>query len=198
MKHPTIAQQIIALKNADLALREQLIQNKQLGESYNTSMQQLHCQNADALDRIIDTIGYPTIEKVGEEASEAAWLVIQHAIAKPNFMRKCAQLLQIAVHQRQATPVSLAYLTDRIAIFEGKQQLYGTQFDWNENGELAPNPFDDLAKVNQRRKSIGLNTLEAQTAIMRKQAQKENHFPPTDFKKRQQAMNEWRQKVGWS
>jgi len=49
------------------------------------------------LNDIIEKIGYPTVEKVGEEASEAAWLIIEHSIGQPNFMRKCAELLEKAV-----------------------------------------------------------------------------------------------------
>lgn len=147
-----IAEKIIDLKNADLALREQLVQNGQLGDGYNPAMQQLHQRNAERLNDIIDTIGYPTIGKVGREASEAAWLVIQHAIGQPAFMKKCVALLTAAVRENEADAKQLAYLTDRIAVLEARPQLYGTQFDWDENGELSPEPYDDLAKVNQRRK----------------------------------------------
>jgi len=160
-------------------------------------MKELHNRNAKILNDIIDTIGYPAIDKVGKEASEAAWLVIQHAIGQPNFMRKCVELLENAVSENKADPVNLAYLTDRIAVSEGKPQLYGTQFDWDENGELSAQPFDDLAKVNQRRKSIGLNTLEEQTVIMRRQVKNENQSPPTNFEKRKREIAKWRKAVGW-
>ena len=45
------------------------------------------------------------------------------------------KLLEVAVSENKADPKNLAYLTDRVALFEGKPQLYGTQFDWDENGE---------------------------------------------------------------
>jgi len=197
MDYKNIAKKIIELKNADLALREKLVQSGQLGKGYNEEMEKLHNRNAEILNEIIEAIGYPTIDKVGKEANEAAWLVIQHSIGQPIFMKKCAKLLDKAVSENNANPKNLAYLTDRIALFEGKPQLYGTQFDWDENGELSPNNFDDLAKVNQRRKSIGLNTLEEQTKIIRRQAKKENQTPPTDFVKRKKEMDEWRKTVGW-
>jgi len=197
MNYKDIAKKIIELKNADLKLRDKLIQNRQLGAGYNEEMKQLHNKNAELLNEIINTIAYPTIDKVGKAANEAAWLVIQHSIEQPDFMKKCAKLLEDAVSKHQASTRNLAYLTDRIATFEGKPQLYGTQFDWNENGELSPSPFDDLNKVNQRRKSIGLNTLEEQTAIIRQQAINENESPPTDFQKRKIEMDEWRKRVGW-
>lgn len=198
MKYQSIAEKIISLKNADLQLWNKLIQSGQLGNGYNEEMEKLHNSNAKELRDIVDKIGYPTINKVGKEASEAAWLVIQHAIAQPDFMRKCAQLLEDAVRENTADPKNLAYLTDRIAVFEGKPQMYGTQFDWDEKGELSPNPYDDLGKVNQRRKSIGLNTLEEQTESIRRRVKNENQSSPSDYEKRQQEMNRWREKVGWT
>lgn len=197
MKSKNIAQTIIQLKDNDLALRDQLIQKGQLGEGYNEEMAQLHYQNAATLNEIIDTIGYPTVDKVGKAASEAAWLVMQHAIGRPVFMKKCARLLDAAVKAGKASPVNLAYLSDRIAVLEGKAQLYGTQFDWDDEGLMSPQPIDDLVKVNQRRKAIGLNTLEEQTILMRERVKKEKQIPPTDFEARRKMMEEWRRSVGW-
>lgn len=55
----------------------------------------------------------------------------------------------------------------------------------------------DLAKVNQRRKSIKLNTLEEQTVIIRQQAKKERESPPIGYEERKKSFDEWRKKVGW-
>lgn len=145
----------------------------------------------------MEQIGYPTPDNVGEEASRAAWLIIQHGIGQPDFMIKAARLLKQAVNENKAEPQSLAYLTDRIAVFEGKPQLYGTQYDWDKNGILNPNEYDDLGKVNIRRKAMGLNTLEEQTEIMRKRAKYEKQQPPGDAEERKQAYDQWRKSVGW-
>jgi hypothetical protein len=198
MDYKSIAAKIIELKNSDLALRDKLIQSGKLSEGYNEEMKDLHNINAKTLNEIIDTIGYPTTDKVGKEASEAAWLIIQHSIGQPDFMKKCVKILEGAVSENKANSKNLAYLTDRVEVFEGKPQLYGTQFDWDENGELSPNAFDDLNKVNERRKSIGLNTLEEQTEIIRIQAKNENQSPPTDFENRKQEVEEWKRNVGWT
>ena len=105
--------------------------------------------------------------------------------------------MEIEVKKKKADPRNLAYLADRIATFENKPQLYGTQFDWDENGELSPNDFDDINKVNQRRKSIGLKTTEEQTEILRTQAKHENHLPPKDLIQRKTEMENWKKLVGW-
>lgn len=197
MDYKGVAEKIIELKNADFEIRDKLIQNGELEEGYNEEMERLHNSNAEVLNEIIDTIGYPTIDKVGKEASEAAWLVIQHSIGKPHFMKKCLKLLENAITENKANPQNLAYLTDRIAIFEGNPQHYGTQFDWDENGEISPNIFDDLTKVNQRRKSIGFNTLKEQIKIMRKRVKNDNQSPPIDFERRKEEIKKWKKKVGW-
>lgn len=193
----SIAQSIIALKDADLKLRDRLIDTGQLWDGYNPEMEQLHISNANALNTIIDVIGYPATDKVGKEASNAAWLVIQHAISLPRFMKRCAVVLEEAVAENKASFINLAYLKDRIAVFEGNPQQYGTQFDWDEDGKMSPSPFDDLHKVNERRKAAGLNLLEEQTAIMRARAESEKAPTPKDLANRKQQTDAWRKKVGW-
>ncbi|MCF0055265.1 DUF6624 domain-containing protein [Dyadobacter sp. CY356] len=198
MDPKSISKKIVALIKRDLQLRDELIRAGKISDGYDSEMERIHNSNARELNVIIDLIGFPTMDKVGIQASEAAWLIIQHAIGQPVFMKKCRDLLKIAVIENKATPIILAYLTDRIAVLEGAPQLYGTQFDWDDNGELSPNSYDDLTKVNLRRKSVGLNSLEDQTEVIRTRAKKENQTPPKDFDKRKHDFDEWRKKVGWT
>ncbi len=96
-------------------------------------MEQIHIENSEKLEKIINAIGYPTIDKVGIEANEAAWLIIQHAISQPRFMKKCTELLSIEVSRKNADPKQMAYLMNRIAVFEGKPQLFDEwrkRVDW--------------------------------------------------------------------
>lgn len=192
-----ISKTILELKKKDDKLRAELLQSGSLSNNYNQEMEALHNSNAKKLRQIMRKIGFPTSDKVGEEASNAAWLIIQHAIGQPDFMREAAGLLKKAVDKGKASPIKLAYLTDRIAVFEGGLQRFGTQFDWDENGEMNPSPFDDLTKVNQRRKALDLNTLEEQIKMMRDRIESENQQPPQDFQERKQAYDKWRKSVGW-
>ena len=106
MDYKSIAEKIIELKNADLALRDNLVQNGKLSQGYDLEMKQLHNENAKILDGIINSIGYPTIDKVDEEANEATWLIIQHSIEQPNFMKKCAELLETDLFQHNLIPLA--------------------------------------------------------------------------------------------
>jgi hypothetical protein len=67
---------------------------------------------------------------------------VQHAISLPQFQRQCLALLQAAVTRGEAPAWQVAMLTDRIRILEGRQQLYGTQFDWDANGQMSPLPIE--------------------------------------------------------
>lgn len=197
MDFRNISNIIVNLKDKDLKLRDYLIKVGKLSGGYNEEMEKLHIHNAKVLSEIIDQIGYPTIDKVGKEASDAAWLIIQHAIGNPKFMKKSVTLLEKAVCENRADPINLAYLKDRIAVLEGTPQPYGTQFDWDEKGELSPNTFEETKKVNQRRKKIGLNSMEDQILIMRNRAKSENQLPPNDYYEWKKKFDEWRKAVGW-
>lgn len=110
-------------------------------------------------------------------------------------MRECEKLLTEAVEANETDPRQLAYLSDRISMFEGKPQRFGTQFDWDEGGRMHPCAYDDLKAVNERRAAIGLNTLEEQTAIM--QERTKGQPPPRDFAERRRVYDAWRRRVGW-
>lgn len=197
MKYPLISRTLIEIKEADLALRQKLISEGKLGVGYNEEMRELHKKNARILEDIINRIGYPTIEKVGSEASEATWLLVQHSIDSPSLMKQSLNELEKLANENNFYLNNYIYLLDRVLVLEGKPQIYGTQFDWDENGELSPNKIKDPKKVNERRKSVGLNPIEEQISIIRERARIENQTPPHDLKQRNTEMEAWRKSVGW-
>ena len=46
------------------------------------------------LKTIIGTVGWPTISRVGFEASSAAWLIAQHADYDKEFQKDCLKLME--------------------------------------------------------------------------------------------------------
>ena len=59
----------------------------------------------------------------------------------------------------------LAYMTDRVLLHEGKQQIYGTQMT-SADGKWTPQPLEDAAKVDQRRAEVGLEPLTEYVKLM--------------------------------
>jgi hypothetical protein len=107
---------------------------------------------------IIEAHGWPRIDLVGEDGSQAAWLLVQHADADPQFQSRCLRLLTEAVNAGQAASAHLAYLTDRVAVAEGRPQTYGTQVR-TDRGRPEPFPLTDPAGTDARRATVGLPPL---------------------------------------
>jgi len=116
----------------------------------------IDARNTARLKEIIAEIGWPTISKVGAEASQAAWLLIQHAYAEADFMKRCLELMKQTPHD--VRPANIAFLEDRLLTMENKPQVYGTQFR-NVGDGWEPFPIEDPKHVDERRASVGLNTL---------------------------------------
>jgi hypothetical protein len=160
-------------------------------------MREVHERNADRLADVIETLGWPTTALVGEKAAEAAWLIAQHAIGRPEFFRRCAALVEAAVARGEAPGWQAAMMIDRIRVFEGRPQIYGTQFDWDEAGAMSPLPIEDAAGVDERRRAVGFGTLEERTAEMRRRVEVEGDRPPSDREARRAERERWAVETGW-
>ena len=107
---------------------------------------------------ILDTCGWVGPEEVGAEASSALFFVIQHADTATQ--QKYLPLMRTAVRQRKALPNQLALLEDRVALAEGRRQIYGSQLLSDpKDGHLYVRPLEDPDHVDERRASVGLGTM---------------------------------------
>ena len=190
----TVVERLLALRDRDAETRERLLKEGRLFEGYCPEMEQVHLENSAELERIIAEYGYPSISKVGKEAADAAWLVIQHAISRPEFMRRMLKVLQ-ALPEGEIDPRNLARLEDRIRMYEGLPQRYGTQFDWDDEGKLSPVPHDPVAEVDRRRRELGMESLAEATEHFRKT--QEFTPDPAFLERHRQGYREWLFRTGW-
>jgi 23S rRNA maturation mini-RNase III len=200
MVHSDIAQELIERRRHDFDVRQRLIAEGKLFRGYNPEMEAVHLDNARRLQTIIDQIGWPAQEQVGEDASQAAWLIVQHAISLPSFMKRSLALMNEQQKTRTIDPVNLAFLSDRIAMYENRPQSYGTQFVDDEQGQLVPYLLDNsVDQVNQRRQQVGLNTIAERLAELTAQINVEQGRQPTLTEREsvQVEYDAWRRKVGW-
>ncbi len=190
-----LSQELVSLAKSDLSVREALVAEGSLSsQGYHPRMEAVHNENAVRLATIIELHGWPGISLVGEEGARAAWLIAQHAISNPPFVRHCLSLLKQAASNNEVVPWQAAMLEDRVRMYEGKLQIYGTQFQPGKNGELNPYPIENPETVNDRRLAVGLNSLEERTAELREQSTRENIPTPADLEERYE---KWLYSVGW-
>jgi hypothetical protein len=187
--------EILAMAENDLSVREELIADGSLtNQGYHPRMEAVHKRNASRLTLIIDRYGWPGISLVGEDGANAAWLIAQHAIGNPPFMRRCRLLLTQATSNNEAPRWQLAMMEDRIRMYEGKPQRYGTQFQPDKNGEFVPYTIENPENVNERRHAVGLNTLEERIAEIREQSVGEKVPLPPNWESDYET---WLRAVGW-
>lgn len=188
-------QELVAMAENDLSVREALVADGSLGNhGYHPRMEAVHKNNADRLATIIEQYGWPGKSLVDKDGASAAWLIAQHAIGNPPFMRHCLSLLQQASSNNEVIPWQAAMLEDRIRMYEGKPQIYGTQFQPNKTGELTPYMIENPECVNERRLAVGLNTLEERTTELRDQMARENVPVSPDL---EEQYEKWLYSVGW-
>ncbi|WP_157560147.1 DUF6624 domain-containing protein [Kordia algicida OT-1] len=115
--------------------------------------------NEEKVLHIIDTYGWLGKSDIGEMANQTLWLVIQHAAI--DVQEKYLPQLEASVKKGASEGWHLAFLEDRIRMRKGKKQRYGTQAKKDKlSGITYIYPIENKETVNQRRKSIGLNTIE--------------------------------------
>jgi hypothetical protein len=177
----------------DVRVREELAREGVLGEGYEPRMEEVHRRNAARLEAIVNEHGWPGRTQAGDDGAEAAWRTLQHAIVRPDLIRLYLPLLQQAAAAGEIPDWHPAYLLDRIRFFEGKPQVYGTQYDWDEEGFTKLWPVEDPEHVNEKRKSVGLPPLAEAGARARLQ----KPVPPEQLRERREAMEAWARSVGW-
>jgi hypothetical protein len=194
----TTRQELLEMIQHDEFVRKELANTGELFDGYNSKMAEVHRTNAKRLDEIVARYGWPDECTVGKDGSEAAWRIVQHAIDQPDFQRRMFIYIENAAEQGRVELWQLAHLEDRIRSLEGRPQKYGTQFDWDESGEISPYPaIDDVESVNDRRALVGLRPIEEAIQGMREEIKKSKETRPDDIQKRRKEMEEWAISVGW-
>jgi hypothetical protein len=190
-------EELLAMAGEDGAVRERLVADGSLFDGYNPLMAIVHRRNGDRLSEIVEAHGWPGRSLVGEDGADAAWLVLKHAIGDPGLQRRCLPLLELAAAAGEVPPWHPATLLDGIRFYEGRPQVYGSMFDWDENGEMAPWPIEDAEEVDQRRALVGLPPLAEQIQSVRMAAGAEGDRRPADPVARRREADEWARSVGW-
>lgn len=121
--------------------------------NYNDSL------NTITVAKTLDKYGWLGEDKVGSKGNTTLFLVIQHANLKTQ--QKYLPMLRKAVKNGKARPSSLALLEDRVALREGRKQIYGSQLSSvpDNPSKYYLSPLTDPDNVDKRRASVGLQPL---------------------------------------
>jgi len=112
------------------------------------------------VENILNERGWPGPEVIGYTGNLCLWLVIQHS--DKETQEKYIQMMRDAVEKGNARSDELALLEDRLALRQGRKQIYGSQLGYDpEKGKTTyVSPLIDPDNVDIRRAGVGLNTLQ--------------------------------------
>jgi hypothetical protein len=113
--------------------------------------------NLIEIEKILNEKGWLGTDIVGEKGNRTLFLVIQHADLKTQEIY--LPMLKEAVQKGNAAPSNLALLEDRIAMYQGKRQIYGSQTWIDNTGKQYVFPLEDPDNVDKRRAEVGLGTM---------------------------------------
>jgi hypothetical protein len=155
-----LRQELLVMQAEDLRVREELLLSGELGGPYVPRMEEVHQKNAARLRKFIEDYGWPAENIAGKDGAEAAWLITQHAIGEPSFQHETLALLRECAAEGRVPDWHAAYLEDRIAMYEGRPQLYGTQWiDDPRDGRTRPWTLAEPDRINALRAKVGLGPL---------------------------------------
>lgn len=195
-QNQALRRELLAMRENDLRVRNETIKGSSIFASYDPRMEEVHMRNGARLKEIIAEYGWPGRSLVGEDGMIAAWFIAQHAIGDPPFQRKALKLLKAAHRKGEVSAQAVAFLQDRICVFEGRPQVYGTQFVPDEHGVYRPCQMIDPERANERRKAIGMETLEERTAAVNAD-QRPEKITAREYTRYKTNYQNWLRKVGW-
>jgi hypothetical protein len=115
--------------------------------------------NLIIVKKILDERGWLGADIIGNQGNTTLFLVIQHADLKTQ--EKYLPMMREAVKKGNARPSALALLEDRVALGQGKRQLYGSQIGLDrESGVYYVLPLEDPENVDKRRAAMELGDLQ--------------------------------------
>lgn len=120
-------------------------------------------RNSDWLKTVLARIGWFDISRYGAEASQAAWLIVQHSDHDPTWQQQVLADLAPRVARGDMQRSYYAYLADRVAVNAGRPQSYGTQGRCRGPGDLELRPVADRENLDRRRAEMGLGSLAEYT-----------------------------------
>ena len=145
------------IHDLDQGYREKVSQMKKFDGELVKKMNDTDSLNHQRVVEILQNHGWIPKSKIGDKASEAIFLVLQHGDVET--MEKYLEALKKLAAINEASNTNAALMEDRILMYRGKKQVYGTQATMRqkENGtsEYYIWAIENPQQVNQRRQEMG-------------------------------------------
>ena len=149
---------LLAMQKADRTIRDRLmVLSPEKQASMAPALKNTDEKLTGELKEIVAQKGWPTINLVGRDASEAASSILLHSRDR-EFQKALLPQLEKLVYEDQIAGSNVALLVDTILRSEGKPQRFGTQFKIH-GGKAVIDPVEDPARLDERRAKYQLSSM---------------------------------------
>ncbi|WP_420130089.1 DUF6624 domain-containing protein [Longimicrobium sp.] len=149
-----LMRELLEMGRVDQEVRAGFTPERLQDTAFMRGMMRVDSAHTARIREILDEHGWPGISRVGAEGARAAFLLVQHT-EDDALQRRALAMMQAAPPGEVALP-DLALITDRVRVGQGLPQLYGSQFN-AVDGRWIADPIDDVARLDERRASMGLS-----------------------------------------
>ena len=168
INYDSLRQELEGMYDTDQEIRRVLIDSIGLNSpeswKYINQMANIDMRNKAKIETILEKYGWIEKSKIGGKASEGIFYTVQHTDLE--FAEKYFPQFKRLAEKGEASPTHCAMMEDRLLMWKGKRQIYGTQ----SSSGLRPGnkntiwPIENPALVNELRKKIGFKTTVEENA----------------------------------
>jgi len=148
---------------------QQAIKDFRVGKITASDLTEINRKNVDIVKRIITEIGFPTISITSQKAYKAAVLVVLHS-GDLEFLNQSIKDLQkadnVSIQKRD-----IGYMIDKARVIQKLPQLYGTQYNIDNDGVLKYIDIEKPEELEKRRAEYGMESFEEYKKIVEKSLQ---------------------------
>jgi len=162
--NPKFRTQILDLEKTDQKIRKGMVSAENINKTDINEFNRVNAEIQKKLKLLLNNNGWPTKKDIGVTGLNALGILLTHSDEK--MLIQALAYFKSLFEKGNISGHYVALITDKLLVSKGKKQLYGTQFN-TANGKLVLSPIKDKINVDERRKEMGLMSLEEYTKFFR-------------------------------
>ena len=185
VKNEELRRELMQMREADQAVRAFQFEGRNPTETEARAMRARDEATTKRLSEIFDRHGFPGVKLVGIGGTRAFITMLVHSPSL-ELLKRALPHVERAARREEIPPDDFAMLADDVLANEGKLQLYGTNFEF-VGDRIALQPTQDPARLDERRRKLGLPPIAEYMRFMAKLSGKQldaSSLPPARPRRR--------------
>jgi hypothetical protein len=181
-KNPSLVDTLFQLYYEDQEIRRQMMNamskygmfsNEAM--SINSKMIVVDSLTLNTLKSLIENYGIPPLNEIGLRGSHSFFTMLQHA--DESYMINLYSMVKKSFKKNNVIPVDFYYFQDRVFMYLGKQQIFGSQWEARKDKKDTYKLYTikNLKKANRLRAKYGKLPLELEVKVLNSESETINY-----------------------